>query len=370
MPNVLQIITKSELGGAQSHVADLLDGLRGGDTELHLAAGVEGPLTARARALGVAVHLLPLLQHAIHPSRDVAAVRECAALIRRIKPDLVHAHSSKAGMVARLAGKRTGIPVVFTVHGWGFNPGPSRPARGLAWAVEWMLAKGGGRIICVSEHSRQSALASRIGNARQLVTIRNGIAPDAPLAHPESDPPRLVMVARFAKPKDYATLLHAAAWLQNQDAPPFRLALIGSGPQMEEMRALARSLNFGEEVSFEGDRGDVPQILADAQGFILSSYSEGLPLSIMEAMRAGLPIIATNVGGIPEEVEAGVNGWLVPPHNAPALGAAMRELLESPARRAEVGRASRRKFEREFTRDRMLRQIEALYREVLAKPRL
>jgi len=369
MPRILQIITKSELGGAQSHVADLLDGMRGGDYELHLAAGVEGPLTERAREWGVGVHLLPLLQHAIHPWRDVAAVRECAALLRQLKPDLVHAHSSKAGMVARLAGKGTGIPVVFTVHGWGFNPGPSRPARGLAWAVEWMLAKGGGRIICVSEHSRQSALASRIGSAAQLVTIRNGIAPDAPRAHPEKDPPRLVMVARFAKPKDYASLLQAAAWLEAHSAPPYSLDLVGSGPQMDAMRALSQQLNLEGRVRFLGDQSEVPALLAGAQGFILSSYSEGLPLSIMEAMRAGLPIIATNVGGIPEEVEAGVNGWLVPPHDAPALGAALRELLESPARRLSMGRASREKFEREFTRDRMIGQIEQLYRDVLSRRR-
>ena len=364
MRRILQIITKSELGGAQSHVADLLDGLRNADTELHIATGIEGALTERARELGAHVHILPRLQRSLNPVKDRAAVRECAQLLRRVRPHIVHAHSSKAGVIARLAGRRTGIPVIFTVHGWGFNPGTSLPSRVIAWAVEFSLAFVGARIICVSENSRQSALSLRVGNKERLVTIHNGILPDAPLAHPEAVPARIVMVARFSEPKDHATLLRAVAALSTQDTPDFTLNLVGTGPNFEAMQLLARELQIENRVKFLGDRHDVADILGESQIFVLSTYSEGLPISIMEAMRAGLPVIATDVGGISEEVEHRHNGFLVPAHDAPALAEALRELLRSPDLRAQMGHASRQKFEGAFTRDRMINQIQQLYAQV------
>ncbi len=364
MRRILQIITKSELGGAQSHVADLLDGLQSPDTELHLATGTEGALTVRARELGAHVHLLPRLQRSLSPVKDLAAVRECAQLIRRVKPDIVHAHSSKAGVIARLAGHRTGVPVVFTVHGWGFNPGTSLASRVVAWAVEFCLAFVGARIICVSEHSRRSGLSLRVGNKAKLTTVHNGIAPGAPQARPERVPARIVMVARFSEPKDHATLLRAFASLQMQsEMPDCYLDLVGTGPNFEAMQELARELGI-ERVQFLGDRHDVADILSQSQIFVLSTYSEGLPISVMEAMRAGLPVVATDVGGISEEVEHGQTGFLVAKHNTNALAEALRELGCSPDLRAQMGRAARQKFEREFTRERMIAQIQQLYAQV------
>lgn len=373
MRRILQIITKSELGGAQSHVADLLEGLDAsgvGQYELHVAASVEGPLLERARAAGASVHLLPRLQRSVNPIADMAAVRECAALIRRVRPDLVHAHSSKAGVVARLAGRRTGTPVVFTAHGWGFSPGAPRARQLLARAIETALSPLCARIICVCEADRQRAIGLRVASPGKLATIHNGISPEAEQARPETQPPRFIMVARFSEQKDQTTLLHALSLLERDGKTrDFGVDLVGTGPDFEKLQALSQQLRLDGRVQFLGDRHDVPALLAASQAFVLSTHYEGLPISIMEAMRAGLPTIATDVSGIPEEVEHEKTGLLTPPRDAPALARALETLLESPPRRAEMGQAARRKFEREFTRARMLREVEQLYRDVLERHR-
>ncbi len=384
MRRILQIITKSELGGAQSHVADLIEGFGTshsnfdnrdnsdaalsrfvGACEMHLATGTEGPLTQRARALGAHVHILPRLQRSVNPVVDLEAVRECARLIRRIKPDIVHAHSSKAGVVTRLAGRRTGVPVVFTAHGWGFSPGTPPARRALAWAVEAFVAPLGARIICVSESDRRLALSRRVGTSEKLVTIRYGIPPESEQARPATSPPRLIMVARFNEQKDQTTLLQALSLLERDGTQrDFHVDLVGSGPDFDRLQTLARELELGSRVSFLGDRHDVPQLLVASQVFILSTHYEGLPISIMEAMRAGLPVIATDVSGIKEEVEHGENGLLTPHRDASALARALDTLIQDAPRREGMGKAARQKFEREFTRDRMLGQIEDLYRQL------
>ena len=371
MPRILYVITKSELGGAQSHVADLIEGLAAsarfkGGLELHVAASVEGPLTERARAVGAGVHLLPRLQRSVNPVVDLAAVRECAGVIRRVQPDLVHAHSSKAGAVVRLAGHRTGVPVIFTAHGWGFSPGAPCARRALARLVEKALAPLSARIICVCDSDRQLALQLRVARAKTLVTIHNGIAPEAEQARPQTQPPRFIMVARFSEQKDQTTLLHAVSLLEREGDPhDYGVDLVGTGPWFERLQELARDLDVLSRVCFLGDRHDVPELLAASQAFVLASHYEGLPISIMEAMRAGLPVIASDVSGVKEEVAHGQTGLLVPPRDAPALAGAMKAFIEDPARRQAMGLAGRQKFEREFTRDRMLSRIEELYREVL-----
>ncbi len=384
-PKILQIITKSELGGAQSHVADLLEGfgapslnpdnpdnsLSGfiGSCEMHLATGTEGPLTQRARDVGAHVHILPRLQRSVNPVVDLEAVRECARLVRRIKPDIVHAHSSKAGVVARLAGHRTGVPVVFTAHGWGFSPGTPRVRRALAWAVEASVAPLSSRIICVSESDRQLALARHVGNERILVTVRYGIPPASEQAQPQVHPPRFIMVARFSEQKDQATLFHALSLLERDGKPrDFHVDLVGTGPDFQKLQELARQLQLEHRVSLLGDRHDVPQLLASSQTFILSTHYEGLPISIMEAMRAGLPVVATDVSGIKEEVEHEQTGFLTPHLDAPALARALDALIQDAPRRQAMGLAARQKFEQEFTRDRMLRQIEELYQQCRKAP--
>jgi len=362
-PRILYIITRADIGGAQANVLDLIAGLHA-RYDVHLATGTDGPLTARVRALGLPVHLVPSLVRQINPLTDLRSVQDCARLIRRLRPRLIHAHSSKAGIVGRAAARLAGVPAIFSAHGWGFSPGTPRGRRTVALWSERAAAPLAARIICVSEFDRRLALRAGVGSRRSLVTIRYGIgAAAAPPAAPADQPPRFVMAARFNEQKDQHTLLRALARVP----VGLQLDFAGSGPSLEACRALARRLGVADRVAFLGDRHDVPDLLARAQGFVLSTHYEGLPLSIMEAMRAGLPVVATRVSGIPEEVLDGETGLLVPHGDVAALAAALCRLAEAPVVRRRMGEAGRQRFLREFTIERMLAETEGVYREILER---
>ncbi|RYG75219.1 glycosyltransferase family 1 protein [bacterium] len=362
-PKLLYIITKAELGGAQSHVLDLIRGFVN-SYELHLAVGALGPLTEIAKQLGAKVHLLSRLQRSINPLADILAVRECVTLLRRVRPDLVHCHSSKAGIIGRLAGQFAGIPVIFTAHGWGFSPGVPRLRRKLALQIERAMAPLASKIICVSEFDYRLARDLKVGKKRKLVTVHNGIADSGSgsrLANTENQPPSLIMVARFSQQKDHPILFRALANVHED----WHLQLVGSGPNLSTCQELAQSLDLTNRISFLGDRSDVAELLTNSQCFVLASQYEGLPISILEAMRAGLPIIATHVGGVGEQIERDQTGLLVPANDAAALEEALRYLVRSPELRQRMGQAGRQKFENLFTSERMIAAIGRIYSQVL-----
>jgi glycosyltransferase involved in cell wall biosynthesis len=361
-PVLLYVITKPDLGGAQGNVLDLIRAFSR-HYHVHLAVGAFGPLTDDANALGVSVHIIKSLTRSINIFRDWYCIQDFSRLIRQIKPSLIHAHSSKAGVVARASGKLCNVPTVFTAHGWGFSPGTPKLRRVVALITEKFFAPISSRIVCVSESDRQLALKLGVGNRKILNTVRYGIY-DTPvtLAQPAIQPPRLIMVARFNEQKDQATLLKAIAQLPNFVG---HVDFVGSGPSLESCKTLAQTLGVSEKVAFLGDRRDVPDLLAKSQIFVLATHYEGLPISILEAMRGGLPVIGSSVNGIPEEVDHGITGLVVPPRDPSALANAILSLVESPQLRQAMGTAARQRFEREFVVDRMVRETEAIYAELL-----
>ncbi|MDY7015312.1 MAG: glycosyltransferase, partial [Cyanobacteriota bacterium] len=227
---ILYLITRPDLGGAQTHVKDLIEGFSE-RYELHLAVGRKGALTEALKNSGVSIHVLEHLKRSLNLNSDIRAIRETVSLIEQIQPHLIHAHSSKAGIVGRVAGKITGIPAIFTAHGWGFSPGTPKLRGAIALLAEKGCAMLAEKIICVSESDRQFALKQGVGDRDSLVTIRYGLRDrDFPLADPTFDPPRLIMVARFSEQKDQSTLLKALAKLEN---PQITLDFVGSGPFLE-----------------------------------------------------------------------------------------------------------------------------------------
>lgn len=361
-PSLMYVITKSDIGGAQGNVLDLIKAFSC-HYSLYLVVGSSGPLTDDVLKLNFPVHVLPSLTRNINPYKDWYSVREMMCLIYKLKPDLIHAHSSKAGIIARIAGYLCKVPTVFTAHGWGFSPGTPKLRRRVAFIAEKILAPISSRVICVSESDRQLALKIGVGNHRVLQTVRYGIYDDAVIqAQLTIQPPRLIMVARFNEQKDQVTLLKAIAQLQHFSG---HIDFVGSGPSLESCKALADSLGISQKVSFLGDRRDVPDLLARSQIFVLSTHYEGLPISILEAMRSGLPVIGSSVNGIPEEIEHGISGLVVPPRDPFALAAAIQTLSESPDLRLSMGKAARQKFEQEFTIDRMILETQLVYEEAL-----
>lgn len=361
---ILYVITRAEIGGAQAHVLELLKGFRD-HAELHLATGEEGPLCEQARALGVSVHILPHLVQPLHPIKDCGAVGNIRSLISRVRPDLMHMHSSKAGLVGRVAARLSGVPAVFTAHGFAFTEGVSQSRRIIAIISEWLAGRLGRQIIAVSDYDRRLALRYRIAPESRIVTIHNGVAdiPSDLLATIfDASPVRLVMVARFAPPKDYASLLKALAELRHL---PWEVELIGDGPLLTATQTLASQLELMPRVVFRGRCGQVAERLARAQLFVLISNYEGLPISILEAMRAGLPVIASKVGGVSEAVVDGHTGFLIPRGDLVTLQQRLQLLLTDSSLRRCLGSAGRRLFESHFTVERMIANTREVYERLL-----
>ena len=360
MKKILYVVTRAERGGGQVHVRDLLRGFQF-SYECHLATGEEGFLCDEARDLGIVVHIIPNMVQPISIGKDVRAVMEIRALLKKLKPDLVHAHTSKAGLLARFAGATAGFPVVFTAHTWSFAEGISRKQKFIALPLE-RLAGLGSRIITVSESNRLLALSRGVAGERSMTTVWNGI-PDTPR---RADPGfsgrvRILMVARFAEQKDQALLLRALSGVSEE----FEVDFVGEGPMLAQVQNVAQDLGLTDRVNFLGDRSDVAELLARAHIFALSTKWEGLPLSILEAMRAGLPVIASNVGGVSESVEDGVSGFLVPVGDADKFRVGLLKLIRSPELRRDFGRAGRRRYEQDFTLQKMLAKTAEIYSEVI-----
>ena len=358
---ILQLITRGELGGGQKHVVDLLAGMKD-RYQMELGTGEEGYLTDTARALGIPVHFLPDLVQPISPLQDMRGLASIARLIRRIQPDLVHTHTSKAGALGRMAARLRGVPCLFTAHTWCFAEGTSWKWKLIGTPLERWTARWSGAIINVSEANRQLALRQRIAAANKLITIHNGV-PDCPhRASPgEGSIPNIVMVARFAPQKAHADLIHA---IRDIDLP-LRVQFIGDGSARAAHEALATQLGVRDRIDFLGVRTDVMEILGQAHIFALPTNWEGFPLTILEAMRSGLPVVASHVGGIGEAVVPGVTGFLTPAGSIPALTDALRQLVASPALRGAMGSAARARYESEFTVDVMLRKTIAIYQSIL-----
>jgi glycosyltransferase involved in cell wall biosynthesis len=359
------VTTASPIGGAQIHVRDLAGAAAAQGHSPSVITSGSGTFIEDLRGLGIPVRVLRHLGVPIHPLRDLRALREIHAALVELRPDLIAAHSSKAGILGRLAGRSLRVPVVFTVHGWAFTPGVPPLQAAVYRQAERLVAPLATKFITVSEYDRQLGLAARIAGADRMVTVHNGmpdIAEDR-RADPGRVPVRLVMVARFGAQKDHATLFRALAQLRDHR---WELHLVGEGPLMGEMQSLARELGVAERVQFLGQRNDVDRILSQSQISLLVTNWEGFPLSILEAMRAGLPVIASSVGGVSESVTEEETGYLVPRGDARRLRDRIERLLTSPELRVRLGGNGRARYQREFTLTHSVNRTLDVYRDVLA----
>src|SRR5260370_14237234 len=336
MMRSVYVVTRSDsIGGAHVHVHDLAAALRTAGHQTIVLSGQRGPFGEELAAEGIPHYPLRHLVRPIHPWHDAAALFEIQAYLRWLRPDLVSAHSSKAGWLCRLVGVTLGIPTVFTAHGWAFTTGvPPGAARLYRWA-ERLTAGLADRIITVSEYDHQLALRYGVVPAAKLVTVHNGMPdiPPADRADPGRSPPRLVTIARLEPQKDHSTLLRALAQLQ---ATAWELDVIGDGPLRSQAAALATELGISHRVRFLGARRDIATQLAQHQLFALISHWEGFPRSILEAMRAGLPGVASDVGGVRESVSEGETGFLVPREDIAGLRARPALLLDDPGLRSRL----------------------------------
>lgn len=291
--------------------------------------------------------------HTSVPAR-VATLRR---RLRELAPDVVHSHNEKAHIHVGLATLGWKTPaLVHTRHGrWQVETHAARLAN-------WLAVQRSTFVVGVSA----DALAvSRLEGAResQLRVIRNGIDVrtfDEARRSRRAGSRRAVSVGRLAPVKDLGTLLRAAR-IVTDVRRDFRLDIVGDGPSRPELEDLARALDLTASVTFHGERSDPRPFLAEALVFTQSSLSEGISLTLLEAMAAGVPVVATDVGGNPEVVETGRTGLLVPPRQPEALAAAILRLLDTPLLAEAMSHEARARVEREFDVTRMVADYETLY---------
>lgn len=359
------VSTRSDvIGGSNVHIRDLALAARAVGHEVFVLGGGRGTFADDVEAHGLPYVEIAGLGRAIRPHRDAVALRALRAAFRRVRPDLISLHTAKAGLIGRIAALGIRVPVLYTPHGWTFTVGMP-PAEARVYAlIERLAAPLASRIINVCAFEEAIALQRRVGRRHQHVVVHNGMPDlgDRHRASAGSAPPTIVMVARFEPPKDHATVLAALARCHDLD---WRLRLIGDGPAMATVRATAEELGLASRVEFLGARNDVAALLSECQLFVLASRWEGFPRSILEAMRAGLPVITSDVGGVREAVLDGATGFVVPPQDDAALATVLRDLLEDAALRSAMGTAGRRAFERHFTFERMAARTFEVYAEVL-----
>ena len=361
-PRILYLVTRAERGGAQTHVLDLACAMRP-DFEVSVATGEEGFLTEACREKAIPVYVLPHLQRQVRPIADARASWEICQLIRKLRPDLLHLHTFKAGFLGRLAGQILGIPSVYTIHAWLYGTAAvSHLSSALSGPCERLAARWCKRIITVSQAGARVVRGHRIGSPSSLVTIHNGLPDSSELARlSPTKTPVITMVARLIEGKDHDLLLRAFASIPKGP----RLRLVGDGPNRASLESLARELGIQEQVDFLGNRDDVASLLATSDVFVLASRSEMLPISILEAMRAGLPVIASDVGGVGEAVVHNDNGFLVPNGSLSALAQALTDLTNDYKLRLRMGQAGRQRFTDRFLSSSMQERTRGIYWDVL-----
>jgi glycosyltransferase involved in cell wall biosynthesis len=361
---IAYVITRANpIGGAQVHVRDLsLALLKRGHQPVVLTSG-SGDYMDNLRSAGVPTITLDM-EVAISPLRDLRALRQLRGALKMLQPDLVSTHSSKAGALGRVAARSLNVPVIHTAHGWSFTVGiPTRQAA-FYRRVEWLAALLAAKIITVSDFDRQLAISQGVAAGDKVVTIHNGMPDIDPnmRADPSRSPVRMAMVARFEPQKDHSTLFHALAGLKDQ---LWHLDLIGDGPLLPQAQELTRTLGLADRCHFWGQRMDVDARLAEVQAALLITNWEGFPRSILEAMRAGLPVIASSVGGVAESVRDGETGFTVPRGDVHVLRARLQQLLVDADLRTRMGRRARKVYEQKFTLEHTVTRTLRVYQELI-----
>ena len=338
---ILIASTNADWAGAPIHVLTLVTALQK-SFDVFVVFGEEGPVRQALLAQGVQSTVLPTLRSSINPVRDVRCLFAFLKIVRSQRPALLHAHSSKAGMIARLAAYCLQLPCLYTVHGWGFGPGRARLQSATVYWVERVFSYIPGIVyIFVSNADRRVGMEQLKLHPDRCQTIHNGMPDHGCRAKVESSS-TVIMAARVCRAKDHDLLLRSYQACRTS----FRLVMVGEGTDSPGFRdrVLAGAPGKHVQVDCLGVSNQVPQLLAQAGIFVLCSRYEGLPLSIIEAMCAGLPIVATDVGGVAELVEDGVNGFLVLAGDQAALTVCLDRLQNDMSLRVRMGKASRERY--------------------------
>lgn len=294
-------------------------------------------------------------------SGKIARLRRLTQIFQDGQFDIVHTHNTLPHFYGALAARMAGIPVVVnSQHGRGCG-------NGWKAKLQFRLANRlSDRVVGVSEDAAELCRRDDTRSAHRTIAIWNGVDLDRFEYHGPAAQPIAISVARLSPEKDFATLIRAV-WILVKDCPEFRLKIVGDGAERSKLEGLVDELNLNDHVEFLGERSDISELLSQAGFFVSSSRTEGISLTLLEAMAVGLPVVTTRVGGNPEIVVDGKTGRLVAAESPEELALAMRDLLKEREAWPVFGELGRQRVEQHFNVRSMVRQYEDLYLELLAE---
>jgi glycosyltransferase involved in cell wall biosynthesis len=382
---VLRVIARLNVGGPALHVAYLSSGLAERGYETTLVAGDVGEgeesMAAVAANRGVEVLRLPGLSRELSPVRDLIATWRLAAIIRRVKPDVIHTHTAKAGAVGRAAALVAGKPrpvVVHTFHGHVLR-GYFGAAGSLVFrAIETILARITDRLVAVSPEVRDELVSLRVAPLSKFEVIRLGIELESRVAY-DGDPVELrrrygIGADRFVvgwfgrmtpvkRADDLVTML---VGLRERGVDAL-LLLVGDGDDRASLEQRAHDLGIARHCLFLGYQEDVAAWYAVCDAVVLTSANEGTPVTIIEALAAGRAVVSTRVGGVPDVVDDGETGFLVRARDTHAIAERLAILQRDPELRARMGAEGRRRMLERYAVPRLVDDVDKLYRRLLAE---
>jgi len=382
---VLRVIARLNMGGPALHVAYLTAGLRERGYDTTLVAGTlargEDSMAFVADELGVDVEKVEALQREISPLRDAFAIVRLARIIRRVRPQILHTHTAKAGAVGRIAALLAGDArppiVVHTFHGHVLR-GYFGPVRTRMFAaLERWLAYRTTCLVAVSPQVRDDLVRLGVAPEEKFTVIRPGIEP-ADRVHTETDgraetrrvlaiPPEAFTVGwigRMTGIKRTDDILLAFKRLRERGVDA-RLCMVGDGPDRDAIEQRAHDLGVVRDTLFLGYQEDVAPFYSAFDAFVLPSANEGTPVTAIEALAAGRPVVATRVGGVPDVVRDGEDGFLVEAGDVEGLAERLAALAADPGLRQQMGEAGRTRVFPRYAVARLVDDVDQLYRSLL-----
>lgn len=371
---VLYVITKSNFGGAQRYVYELATRLPKDAYEVVVAFGGDGILKTKLEEAGIRTRTVQSFERDISIFKELRAYDELAEIIRDERPDIVHLNSSKAGGTGALAARMDGVPrIIYTAHGWPFYERRNILARIIIWAASWVTTLLSHTVIVVSRHdllhARMYGLSGRLTHIPTALpeidfddraSAREALFP-AEIIEAHKDDTWIVSTGEHTKNKNLSALIASIAKLPQETRGKIFLILMSEGEDRPTLEALVREHGLEDRVFFTGFVDNARRYLRAFDLFVLPSLKEGFPYGLLEAGAAGVPIIASNVGGIPELVTHNETGLLIDPHHVDSLTEAIQTTLHDPKAAQERAARLKEKVCVQFTIEKMVGETEAVY---------
>ncbi len=380
---VVHFITRLIIGGAQENTLLTVEDqhrLHGDEVTLISGPGLgpEGSLVERAQKGGLDLRIMPELRRSIHPLRDWGSYRHLLKLLREIRPQIVHTHSSKAGILGRFAASHLGIPAVHTIHGAAFHYGQNPIAHHSYILAEKWAARHCRKFISVCDAMTDQYVAAGIAPRERFVTIYSGMEVEPFLNPPRSrddvrkelglGPEHVVItkVARLFHLKGHECVIAAASRVAKEH-PNVRFVFVGDGILREQFRAQIEQAGLSGVFIFTGlvPPSRVPELIQASDIVVHASYWEGLARVLPQALIAGKPVVSYDVDGAREVVIPGQTGYLLPPRSVNELASALCELAGNPELRERLGQTGRERFVDQFRHETMTRRIREVYASLL-----